>query len=160
MLNLIKYDFEGIFFRIEAIFLSIVLFLVGFIYKDTPIEIEYTVKINETEISAGNNIEIPAGDSISVYCYCENKGRPFEGTDLHDNAHVSFYRYEGSKKIYLSLSGVSVDAEPNPILIKSGEKFTEPFRAYLDPDAEAGTYSVEVTVFGHKQVYENILTVI
>ncbi len=160
MFKFLYYDLQSIFFKIESVFLSLTLLLVGFIYADKPIEIDYTVKINSTEISAGDNIEIPVDGYINVYCYCENTGKPFEGTDLHDNAHVSIYKYENGEKTYLSVSYIGVDAKPNPILIKSGEKFTEDSWSVLDPDAQPGTYTMEVTVFGHTQIYENVITVV
>ncbi len=159
MFKLMYYDFQGVFFKIQSVFLSVVLLFVGLIYGDTPIEIEYTVSINGTDIVAGDNIETPLDSSLNVYCRCENTGRPFEGTDLHDNAHVSFYKYENGEKEYLSVWGISVDAEPNPILIKSGEKFRENCCSVLAPDAEPGIYTMEVRFFGHTKIYENVLTV-
>ncbi len=160
MLKLFYYDIQSVFFEIQSVFLSLTLILVGFIYADKPIEITYTVNVNGTEISQGDNIEIPVDGYVDVYCYCENTGRPFEGTSLHDNAHVSIYKYENDEKKYLSVSYISSDFIPNPILIKSGEKFTEFSCCILDPDAEPGIYTMEISVFGHKQIYENVLTVV
>ncbi len=160
MFKLLYYDLQSIFFKIQSLLLSAVLLLVGFVYGYTPTEIAYTVNINGTEISAGDSIEISADGSLNIICHCENTGRPFEGTDFHNNAHVSIYKYENGEKTYLSVSYIGVDAEPNPILIKSGESFTEYFHCVLDPDAEPGTYTMEVQVFGHKQIYENVLTVV
>ncbi len=146
--------------KIQALLLSIVLFFVGLIYGDTPVEIDYTVSINGTDIVAGDNVEIPVGRNLYVFCYCENTSRPFEGTDLHNNAHVSFYKYENGKKVYLSRSGISVDAVPRPILIKGGEKFREDYHSLINPDAEPGVYTMEVSVFGCTQIYENVITVV
>ena len=148
-------------YRIHALFLSILLFFVGLIYGDKPIEIDYTVKINSTEISAGDTFEWPEGEkSIRVYCSCENVGRPFEGSDIYGPA-VSFYRYVNGEKVYLDFWSISVDAVPQPILVKKGENFNifEYFEVNPDNKPEPGVYTMEVSVYGCKQIFENVFII-
>ena len=144
--------------KIQAFLLSIIMLLVGVIYGDKPVEIDYIVKINGTEISQGDNIEVSAEKDISINCACENIGRPFKGEDIY-YANVSFYKYVNGEKRYLSLSGIVVDAESKPILIRSGDKFSVSADFSFDSNAEAGVYSMEISVYDCKQIYENVLTV-
>ncbi|MBQ9912914.1 MAG: hypothetical protein IJO73_01660 [Clostridia bacterium] len=148
-------------YRIQALILSIVLFFVGLIYGDKPIEIDYTVKIDGTEISAGDTFEWPEGEkSIRVYCSCENVGRPFEGATFYE-PHISFYKYVNEKKVYLDFWSVSVDAVSQPTLIKKGETFDTSSYFEINPDnkPEPGAYTVEVSVYGCKQIFENALII-
>ncbi|MBE6775959.1 MAG: hypothetical protein E7543_07210 [Ruminococcaceae bacterium] len=149
-------------YRIQALLLSIILFFVGLIYGDKPIEIDYTVEINGTEISAGESIELPKGEAIIVACFCENVGRPFEGKSLY-HAKTDFYKIENGEKKYISYyGGIGLDEESQPILIKSGEKFSVGNASYFEPEVEApepGAYTVEVSVYGCKQVFENALII-
>ncbi len=149
------------FYRIQALFLSIALFFVGFIYKDTPIEIEYTVHINGTEISAGDNIEIPLNGSLTVACLCKNVGRPFEGETFY-TPRVSFYKYVNGEKEYLHFWSITVDAGPQPILIKNGETFDifECFEINPDDEPAPGVYSMEVSAYGCEQIFENVLKIV
>ncbi|MBQ7116972.1 MAG: hypothetical protein IJN88_02035 [Clostridia bacterium] len=162
MLRLIYYDFKSIFFKIQSVLLSLTLFFVGIMYGDAPIEVEYSVHINNTEISVGDTFEWPEGEkSITVYCSCKNVGRPFEGSDLYD-PNVGFYRYVNGEKEYLDFWSISVDAIPQPILIKNGDTFNI-FRSFIiNPDdvPEAGVYNMEVSVYGCKQVFENVLKIV
>ena len=148
-------------YRIQALLLSILLFFVGLIYGDKPIEIDYTVEINGTEISAGDSFEWPEGErSIRVYCHCENVGRPFEGEDIY-SPNVGFYRYVNGEKEYLDFWSVSVDAVPQPVLVKGEETFTvfEYFEINPDDKPEPGAYSMEVSVYGCEKVFENVLVI-
>ncbi len=148
-------------YRIQALLLSIVLFFVGLIYGDKPVEIDYTVKINSTEISEGDTFEWVEGEnSIRVYCFCKNVGRPFEGEDIY-TPNVSFYRYVNGEKVYLDFWMVAVDAEPQPILIKKGEIFNifEYFEINPDNEPEPGIYTMEVSVYGCKKVFEDVLVI-
>ncbi len=145
-------------FKIQALLLSIILFFVGLIYGDKPVEIDYTVSINGTEISAGDNFDLSDRKSLVVSYLCENKGRPFEGIDIYSGM-VGFYKFKDGEKKYLSVSYIGVDAEPRPILIKRGEKFNVSSYLNLNPDAEPGVYSMEVNIYGCEQIYENVLTV-
>ncbi|MBQ3137642.1 MAG: hypothetical protein IJB74_09205 [Clostridia bacterium] len=148
-------------YKIQAILLSIVLFFVGLIYGDKPIEIDYIVKIDDTEISAGDTFEWPEGEkSIRVYCSCENVGRPFEGENIY-TPNISFYRYVNGKKEYLDFWTTTVDAEPQPILIKKGDIFNvfEYFEINPDNKPKPGAYTMEVSVYGCKQIFENVLII-
>ncbi len=162
MLKLIYYDFESIFFKIQSVLLSLTLFFVGIMYGDAPIEVDYSVRIDGTEISVGDTFEWPEGErSITVYCSCENIGRPFEGNDIYEPA-VGFYRYVNGKKVYLDFWNISVDAIPQPILVKKGETFDIFDRFIINPDdePEPGVYTMEVSVYGCKQVFENVLKIV
>ncbi len=159
MFNFIYNDFQYIFFRIEALLLSVALFFVGFIYKDAPVEISYTVSINGTEISAEESLEIPLNGRLDVSCLCENTGRPFEGTIYHE-PQVYFYKIENGEKIPLSRWSYTTDEVRTPVLVKSGEKFTGSECSNLAPDAQSGTYTLEISLYGNKQVYKNVLTVV
>lgn len=161
MLKLIYYDFQSILFKIESLFLSLTLLLVGFIYGDAPVEIDYTVEIRGTEISVGDTFEWPEGEkSIRVYCLCENVGRPFEGKSFY-TPYISFYSYENGEKKYLDFWTVSVDAVSQPILVKSGEAFTLSEYFQINPDnvPEPGVYTMEVSVYGCTQIFEDLLVI-
>ncbi len=148
-------------YKIQALLLSIVLFFVGLIYGDKPVEIDYTVKINGIEILSGDNVELPEGEtSIIVSCHCKNVGRPFEG-ETFDEPAVGFYKYENGEKEYLDLWGISVDMVSQPTLIKSEEIFDLSAYFTINPDEkpEPGIYNMEVNVYGCEQIYENVLTV-
>ena len=149
-------------YKIQALILSIVLFFVGLIYGDKPIEIEYTVEINGTEISAGDCVEVAAGEDIIVSCFCENVGRPFEGTSIY-SAKSNFYKIENGEKEYLTTySGIGLGEEPQPILIKNGDKFYAGDGNYFEPDVanpEPGVYTMEVSVYGCEKVFENVLVI-
>ena len=159
MLKLFYYDIQSVFFKIQSVFLSLTLLLVGFIYADKPIEIDYTVYINGEEISAGENIIIPLNGNLDVTCKCENTGRPFEGISYHE-PYVYFYKTVNGEKIALSQWCYSTDEVRKPVLVKSGEKFTGSEYSNLAPDAEPGIYTLEINVYGCKQIYENVLTVV
>ncbi len=158
MLKLMYYDFQSIFFKIQSVFLSLSLLLVGLIYGDTPVEIDYTVYINGTEISAGDNIELSLSGSLSVVCHCENTGRPFEGISYHE-PYVYFYKTDNGEKTPLSQWTYTTDEVRKPVLVKSGEKFTGSEYSDLAPDTEPGVYTLEISVYGCKQIYENVLTI-
>lgn len=147
-------------YRIQALFLSIVLFFVGLIYGDKPVEIDYTVEINGTEISVGDSIELPAGEAITVSCSCENVGRPFEGKTFYEPS-VSFYKYADGEKVYLELWGASPDIVSRPKLIKGGESFdiSAYFEINPDKETEPGVYTMEVSVYGCKQIFEDALVI-
>ncbi|MBQ3137697.1 MAG: hypothetical protein IJB74_09490 [Clostridia bacterium] len=160
MLKLMHYDLQSIILKIQSVLLSAVLFVIGIIYSDTPTKINCTVYINGTEISSGYTAKISLNEDIAVHCACKNIGKPFEGKDIY-NAGVSVYRYINGEKIYINLWSISVDAEPRPILIKSDEKFDVYTNLFFDPDnkPEPGIYSMNVTVYGNTQIYENVLMI-
>lgn len=159
MLDLIYYDLQSIVFKFESVFLSLTLLLVGFVYADKPIEIDCTVYINGEEISVGDNIAIPSDGNLDVTCKCENIGRPFEGISYHE-PYAYFYKTENGEIAALSQWSYSTDEVRKPVLVKSGEIFTGSVYSNLAPDAEPGVYTLEISLYGHTQIYENVLTVV
>lgn len=140
------------FARLKALIMAIYLLIAAIPYGNAPIQVEFDCTMKD------GIYEYAPGDWGSVSIECKNVGKPFKGETPYSPS-VSIYKIENGEKQYLPCIGIALPAEPEDIIIKNGDEFVLGDDFKVLEDAESGTYSMEVTVYGCTKVYEDVIII-
>lgn len=161
--------------KIKALLMAIYLFFMCIPYGNSPIDIKmteptltvcgtvYELKddMEPIKVSAGI-LDVLGSSPFSFSAKCENVGRPFKG---HEPFHpvVALYKVENGKRSFIDLLIVYDECVPRDVLIKNGDTLNvhEQFSFTQIPSEtiEPGVYNLEISVYGCKTVFEDVIVI-
>ncbi len=147
--------------KLISLFMAIYLFFACLPYGNQPVKVDFTYEMETTQ-------EVyTAGDMVSVYATCKNKGRPFLGWEDRCVSCSFFLESNGERKylrLHIEAPTDMGESKGQPALIRSGKEYHRRYSGTLLESCIPGVYSLEIQCVAYdgsvyQQVFENIIEV-